>query len=205
MFRMTLAVLVAAGLSAANPAVAGEFNKKLNIGDAAPAWTGLEGVDGKTHSLADLKNKDVVVVIITCNHCPVAVAYEDRIIDFTKKYASAPDSKVAVVAINVNNLEADKLPAMKVRAKEKGFNFPYLYDPTQKIGRDYGATVTPEFFVLNKERKIVYMGAMDDSNNAASAKVNYLEAAVQAALNGQKPATAETRGRGCSVKYEASK
>lgn len=198
MIRFAIA-LVVAGLASA-PLQAGEFNKKLNIGDAAPAFASLEGVDGKTYSLDSFKDKDVVVISITCNHCPVAVAYEDRIISFAKKVASSPDSKVAFVAINVNNLEADKLPKMKERAKEKGFNFPYLYDPSQKIARELGASVTPEFFVLNKDRKIVYMGALDDSQN--SPKVNYLEPAVEAALKGETPKTKETRARGCTVKYE---
>ena len=187
MVRFAAAIL-AVGMVLASQARSGEFNKVLSIGDAAPAWKGLEGVDGKMHSLADLK-KDVTVVIVTCNHCPIAVAYEDRIIAFTKKYGD----KVDVVAINVNNLEPDKLPAMKVRAKEKGFNFPYIYDPSQKIGKAYGASVTPEFYVLTKDRKIVYMGAMDDNNSAAAAKTSYLEPAVEAALKGSAAATKETR------------
>lgn len=197
MFRSATAAVL--GLALVASVQAGEFNKKLSVGDAAPTWEKVEGVDGKMHSLSDLKDKDVVVMVITCNHCPVAVAYEDRIINFTKKHAS-PDSKVAVVAINVNNLEADKLPAMKERAKEKGFNFPYLHDASQKVGRAYGASVTPEFFVLNKERKIVYMGAMDD--DMSNPKTNYLEQAVTAALKGAKPEKTETRARGCGVKYE---
>jgi peroxiredoxin len=199
MTRYAASLFVAVGLALVGPAVAGQFNKKVSIGNAAPAWTDLPGVDGKTHSLADLKDKEVVVVVITCNHCPVAMAYEDRIINFVKKHAG-PDSKVALVACNVNNNETDRPPRMKDRAKEKGFNFTYLYDESQKIGRAYGATVTPEFFVLNKERKIVYMGAMDDSQ--PNPKVNYLEAAVEATLKGEKPAKSETRGRGCSVQYQ---
>jgi peroxiredoxin len=191
------AVLVAV-VALIYPAVAGEFNKKLNIGDAAPGFKGLEATEGKTYSLDGFKDKDVLVVCITCNHCPVAVAYEDRIIDFARKYG--PDSKVGFIAINVNNLEADKLPRMKERAKEKGFNFVYAYDPSQKIGRDLGASVTPEFFVFGKDRKVVYMGAMDDSQS--NPKVNYLEAAVEAALKGEMPKVKETRARGCSVKYE---
>jgi peroxiredoxin len=174
----------------------------IKIGDPAPAFSGLEGVDGKSKSLDDYKNKDVLVVVITCNHCPVAVQYEDRIIEFTKKYAG-PDSKVGLVAINVNNLEQDKLPAMKERAKEKGFNFDYLYDPSQKIARELGAKVTPEFYVFNKERKLVYHGAMDDSNNPASVKTNFLAPAVEAALAGSTPQTAETKARGCSVKFDS--
>ncbi len=161
----------------------------------------LRGVDGKSHSLADYKNKDVLVVAITCNHCPVAVAYEDRIISFTKKYAG-PDSKVAVVAINVNNIDLDKLDKMKIRAEQKGFNFPYLYDASQKIAKALDARVTPEFYVFDKDRKLVYWGSMDNSQNAAKASKNYLEAAVQAALKGETPATATTRAFGCGIKYE---
>jgi peroxiredoxin len=198
--RYALAFVAALSLAAA-PALAGKFNKKLNIGDAAPTFSGLEGVDGKTYSLDTFKDKDVVVVVVTCNHCPVAQAYQDRLIAFAKKHAG-PDSKVGFIAINVNNLPEDKLDKMKERAKEKGFTFPYVYDPSQKIGRALGATVTPEFFVLNKERKIVYMGAMDDDMDADKAKVNYLEAAVTAALKGEQPPMTETAGRGCSIQYE---
>jgi peroxiredoxin len=196
MKRFALVALFAAGLIAAGTGSAGEFNKVLKIGDPAPIFSGLPGVDGKNHGLSDFK-KDVVVVIITCNHCPVAVAYEDRFIQFTKKYGD----RVDVVAINVNNLEADKLPAMKVRAAEKGFNFAYLYDESQKIGRAYGATVTPECFVLNKDRKIAYMGAFDNKQNGPTEK--YVEPVVDALLSGKAIATkAETRPFGCSVKYE---
>jgi thiol-disulfide isomerase/thioredoxin len=197
MIRYAAALVAVVALTC--PAVAGEFNKKLTIGDAVPVFQNLEATDGKMYSLDSYKDKDVFVVCITCNHCPVAVAYEDRIINFAKKYAGK-DSKVGFVAINVNNLEADKLPKMKERAKEKGFNFTYAYDPSQKIGRDLGASVTPEFFVYNKDRKLVYMGAMDDAQN--NPKINYLEPAVAAALKGTMPTTKETRARGCTIKYE---
>ena len=180
-------------------ALAGEFNSVLNIGDAAPAWTALPGVDGKKHSLADLKDKDVVVVVFTCCSCPVAVEYEDRIIAFAKKYAG-PKERVALVAINVNTIEEDRLPAMKERAREKGFPFPFLYDESQKIAKQYGASYTPEFFVLNKERKIVYMGAMDHYD-PAKVKTKYLEEAVQAALKGEKAPTGETLARGCRIRW----
>jgi peroxiredoxin len=197
MSRIAIAVLFAVGV-VCGPALAGEYNSKLNVGDSAPAWKDLQGVDGKTHSLSELKDKDVVVVVITCNHCPVAVAYEDRIVAFAKKYAD----KVALVAINVNNDDEDRLDKMKVRAKTKGFSFPYLYDPSQNIGREYGASVTPEFFVLNKDRKIVYMGAMDNNINPKKATKKFLEAAVDATLKGEKPARSETGAQGCSILYD---
>lgn len=200
MTRYAIAAL-AVGLMMVGGAQAGKYNKKLNIGDNAPAFSGLKATDGKEYSLDSFKDKDVVVVCVTCNHCPVAVAYEDRIIEFNKKHAG-PNSKVGFIAINVNNNDQDKLDKMVLRAKEKGFNFTYAYDPSQKIGRDLGASVTPEFFVFDKGRNLVYMGAMDDSSNPGSAKTNYLEQAVEATLKGDKPSTAETRARGCGVQYE---
>ncbi len=201
--RHTAAALVVI-LSLSTSLLGGEFNKTLTVGDAAPAWKDLPGVDGKAHALADLEGKDVVVVVFTCNSCPVAVAYEDRILAFARKFAGA-DSKVAVVAINVNNLPEDSLPKMKERAKEKEFPFPYLFDKSQKIAREYGAAYTPEFFVLNKERKVVYMGALDDKINPTDAKVNYLEAAVEATRAGKKPATGETLAHGCRIPYKGER
>jgi peroxiredoxin len=183
-------------------ALAGEFNKVLSVGSAAPAWKDLEGTDGKKHSLADLK-QDVVVVVFTCNSCPVAVGYEERILAFAKQHAGEK-SRVALVAINVNTVKDDQLPEMKKRAEKKKFNFPYLYDPSQKIAKEFGANYTPEFFVLNKERKIAYLGAMDDKSPPATASSSYLEEAVQAVLEG-KPSPKETLARGCMIRWNRSK
>jgi peroxiredoxin len=185
----------------AGSAVAGEFNPTLNIGDKAPAWTNLPGVDGKPHSLADLKEKQVVVVAFTCNSCPYAIDYEDRMIAFAKKHCTSA-AKVSLVAINVNKIEEDSLPEMEKRSKEKQFPYPYLFDASQQIAKDYGATFTPEFFVLDKDRKVIYMGAMDDKSNPADAQVNYVELAVEAALASRSPETKETVARGCLVRYE---
>lgn len=181
---------------------AGEFNEVLSIGQAAPAWEKLPGVDDKQHSLADLKDKPVVVVVFTCNSCPVANDYEERIMAAAKKFAS---QGVAFVAINVNKIEDDRLPKMKERATAKGYPFAYLYDETQEIGRKYGAVFTPEFFVLDKERKVVYMGGLDDNSNASEVKINYLDPAIEAALKGAKPAKAETVAIGCRVRYERTR
>jgi peroxiredoxin len=210
----TAALALAAGLalvsfaSADEPKKAdrnvGHFNKKLKPGDAAPDFKDLEGVDGHKHALAEYVDKEVVVLVITCNQCPVAQAYQDRIIDFTKKYAQAPDSKVAVVAINVDAAPEESLEKMKERAQQAGFNFPYLSDASQHSGRQLGATTTPEFFVLSKERKVVYLGAMDNASGRGKYQdqtVNYLEPAVQAALKGQLPEIQETRPHGCTVVY----
>src|SRR5262245_3317725 len=143
MFRTLAAALsVAAVLALAGTAQAGKYNKKVNIGDPMPAFSGLQAVapDGKEIKVSaeDLKDKDVVVLVITCNHCPVAVAYENRIIDFARKYAGK-DSKVGVVAVNVSVTDPkadseDSFEKMVERSKQKGFSFAYAIDPSQKLG-----------------------------------------------------------------------
>ncbi len=201
MNRRSLLIVAAIALVTSSPAAAGKYNDVLNIGDAAPAWTDLPGIDDKTHSLVDVENKPVVVVVFTCNSCPIAVDYEDRIVALAKKH-SAADSQVAIVAINVNTIEADRLPKMRERAELKGFMFPYLFDESQKIGRAFGANFTPEFFVLDKNRKVVYMGGMDDNSDPTKVTVNYLDPAIAAALSGRAPETSETVARGCRVRYK---
>ena len=171
----------------------------LEIGHAAPAWTDLAGTDDQTHSLGDLEDAKAVVVVFTCNHCPVAQAYEDRLVQLATDYA---DQGVELVAINVNNLEADKMPAMKERAADKGFNFVYVYDPSQAIGRAYGATVTPHAFLLDGERRVVYMGAIDDNMNPDEVTKHHLREAIDAVLAGSMPTTATTKQFGCGIKYE---
>jgi peroxiredoxin len=195
---ITLAVILASGL--AWVAAAGTYNKALSIGDAAPAWKDLEGTDGKKHSLSDFADKDVVVICFTCNSCPYAVDYEDRLIALAKKFA-AEGNRCALVAINANKVKDDLLPAMQERAKAKGFNFPYLHDETQQVAGSYGATRTPEFVVLNKDRKVVYLGAMDDSPDGKSITKRYLDDAIAAALAGQSAPVSETPPVGCAVRY----
>ncbi len=182
-------------------ALAGEYNEVLSIGDKAPVWTDLPGIDDKKSSLADLADKEVIVVAFTCNSCSYAVEYEDRLNRFAKEF-NRKDSPVAVVAINVNKIADDSLPAMKKRAEEKSFAFPYLFDETQKIAKEYGANRTPEFFVLDKERKVVYMGAMDDSTDPSKVTKRYVEEAVQAALRRENPKTSETPPIGCRIRWD---
>lgn len=200
-FTLSVSIILVCLAFCQTEAQAGKYNPTLSIGDQAPAWMALPGIDGKPHSLAELAEKSVVVVVFTCNSCPYALDYEARIKDFVSRRCGA-ESKVALVAINVNLVPEDDLEAMRQRAESQKFNFPYLFDASQQIGRDYGATYTPEFFVLDAERKIVYMGAMDDSPDAAKATVNYVERAVDAALAGNEPATKETVAIGCTVRYK---
>ena len=178
---------------------AGEYNPVLDIGDKAPAWKNLPGIDGKKHSLADLKDHDAVVLVFTCNSCPYSVDYEDRIIALTNDLAIR---NVAVLAVNVNKVPEDSFKAMKERAVAKEFNFLYLFDETQQIARDYGTTYTPEFFVLDRNRKIAYMGALDDNPEAEKVKKQHVTDAVNAVLTGKKPKVTETVAVGCRVRLE---
>ena len=139
------------------------------------------------------------MLVFTCNHCPVARAYEDRLVALHKDYGP---KEVQVVAVNVNNIPADRLEEMKKRAKQKGFAFPYLYDSTQKIGRDYGAKVTPHVFVLDNGRKIAYMGAVDDNQDSQRVKSHYLRDALDALLAGKPAPKQVTQQFGCGIKYE---
>ena len=174
---------------------------QLKIGDMAPSWENLVGTDDQKHSLTDLKDQQVVVVCFTCNSCPYAVDYEDRMIEFQKKF-SARKEGVALVAINANLKPAERLDKMKERARAKEFPFPYVMDETQKVAAAYGANFTPEFFVLNKERRIVYIGAMDDQTAADKVQQRFVELAVEAALKGEVPATTSNPARGCSIPYK---
>jgi peroxiredoxin len=179
----------------------GEFNEVLTVGDKAPTWKQLPGVDGKPHDLDEYKDKPYLLVAFTCNSCPCARDYEDRLKAFVKKY----EGKIACVAINPNTIPEDRLDAMKKRAEDRGFNFPYLYDETQQIAKAYGATYTPEFFLLDASRKVVYMGAFDDKDDPAKVKVHFLEDAAEAVLAGKSPPKAETRARGCLIRYKKTR
>jgi peroxiredoxin len=176
---------------------AGEFNTKISVGDPCPDFSNLPAADDKSYSLADFKSKELLLVVVTCNHCPVALDYEDRIIAFAKKYSE----KIGVVAISVSLEEDDSLAEMKKRAKKKDLPYPYLRDESQRIGRALGAYVTPQFFLLNKERKVVYMGLMDDEQNPKKVKEHYLADAADALLKGGKPAKSETQPFGCTIEY----
>jgi peroxiredoxin len=178
---------------------AGKFNKKVDVGSAAPDWKDLIGVDGKKHSLDDYKSVKVLIIAFTCNHCPVAQLYEDRFVQFVKE---RNPRNVAFIAISCSTFPQDSLDKMKERAREKRFNFDYLCDPSQKTGRDYGATVTPQVFVLDPHRTIAYMGKFDDNIEPDKVQRGFVEEAIRAVLTGKKPEPSETRATGCGIEYE---
>jgi peroxiredoxin len=169
------------------------YSAELEIGAKAPEFKALPGTDGKEYSLSDMKDAKVVVVCFTCNNCPVAVAYEDRFVEFSKQYAN---KGVKFVAINANRRTED-IAAMKTRAEEKGFNFPYTFDKSGKLATEYGARVTPHIFVLDQDRNVAYVGAFDDDQNKPTKK--YVPDAVDALLTGKKVETTKTKAFGCGI------
>lgn len=173
-----------------------------SVGDVATDFS-LKNVDGKMLSLADFRDAKGYILIFTCNSCPYAVMYEDRIIDLHNKFAA---EGYPVVAINPNDVDikpADSFENMQKRAKEKGFEFPYVYDEKQEIFPVYGATKTPHVFLLNNQKVVEYIGAIDDNAQDASAVTKkYLEDAIAALERGEKPDPSVTRAVGCSIKYK---
>ena len=170
------------------------------IGDSAPTWTELPATDDKKYSLASFRDLDVVVLCFTCNSCPYASDYEDRMVALQKKFVETGLS-AQLVAINSNTVPADRMDRMKARAGEKGINYPYLWDESQSVARAYGAIYTPEFYVLNKQRKIIYRGALDNATLPDKVTVKYVELAVAAALSGTKPAVEKAGARGCGIRF----
>lgn len=173
------------------------------VGDIATDFS-LKNVNNKMVALADFKEAKGFIVIFTCNHCPYAKAYEDRILALDKKYKKLG---YPVIAINPNNPMVqpdDSFDLMQVRAKEKGFTFPYLLDEGQKIYPQYGATKTPHVYVLEKTKVgnvVKYIGAIDDNYSDESAvKKKYVENAVDALLRNQEVPVKTTKAIGCSIK-----
>ncbi len=184
----------------------------LAIGAKAPAFT-LPGTDGQTYTLNSFKKADVLVVIFTANHCPTAQAYEDKIINMVKEYK---DKGVAVVAISSNHPAAvrldelgysdvgDSFDDMKIRARDKSYNFPYLYDgDTQEIALKYGPQATPHMFIFDKKRELRFQGRFDDTENPyVEAKTTDTRNAIDALLAGKQVPVETTKVFGCSMKWK---
>ncbi len=183
--------------------------KTLEIGTAAPDFK-LPGVDGKTYQLADFADAKILIVVFTCNHCPTAQAYEDRLI---RLHADYKDRGVAILAISPNDPKAvrldelgysdlgDSLADMKIRAKDMSFEFPYLYDgDTQDVSAAYGALATPHVFIFDDGRKLRYVGRVDDSE-VGPVRSHDARNAIEALLAGKPVPVQKTRIFGCSTKW----
>ncbi|GIV33473.1 MAG: thioredoxin family protein [Chitinophagales bacterium] len=181
-------------------------NPGYQIGDVATDFK-LKNIDGRMVSLSDYPDAKGFVIVFTCNHCPYAKLYEERLVALDKV---AKAKGYPVIAINPN--DATKYPEdsyenMIKRAKEKGFTFPYLVDETQEIARTYGALRTPHVFLLKKDSdnklRVAYIGAIDDDTEGTRPdRVKYVENAIDAVENGQKPDPEITKAIGCTIKWK---
>lgn len=196
MKKIASIIAFASMLSTAEAQVSGGYKP----GDKATDFN-LKSVDEKIYSMVNYKDAKGFIVVFTCNHCPFAVKYEDRINDLARKYK---DKGYVLLAINPNDpavQPADSYELMKVRAKEKDFAFPYLFDEGQKIYPQYGATKTPHVFLLDKNLVVKYIGAIDDNVDDANAvKEHYLENAIAALEKGKNPSPDVTKAIGCTIK-----
>ena len=189
-------------------AQAGKYNAIMNIGDSLPGFSDLPSTAGKSVSSTDF-DAPVLVMVSLANHCPWVRGMDPDLVALANAF---DDKQVQFIGFSVNHLEDDRLPAMKEHARKNDYAFTYVYDESQDIGRKLGATRTPEYFVFDKARKLVYMGLLYDS----PAKVNYdgsirhingepsvfyVRDAIDATLAGKPVPISETRAHGCSVKY----
>src|SRR5436190_7143399 len=183
----------------------------LAIGSAAPDFS-LPGIDGRTYTLRDFSKAKLLVVIFTCNHCPTAQAYEERIKKLVADYSTRG---VAVIAMNPNSPDAvrldelgytdldDTFEAMKIRAAHHKFNFPYLDDgPTEALAKKFGPVATPHVFIFDADRKLRYQGRIDDNERESLAKSRDTRNAIEALLAGKEPPVTTTRVFGCSTKWD---
>jgi len=198
-----VALVIVISAFAFDRAMVSKLDDGYTIGDVAIDFE-LKNIDDKMVSLADYKEAKGFIIIFTCNHCPYSIAYEDRIIALNNEFAPRG---YPVVAINPNNPKAypeDSFDNMKIRAKEKGFTFPYLFDDGQKIYPQYGAKKTPHVYVVKKTSKgniVRYIGAIDNNyKNDELADKKYVKDAVNALLEGKKVPREITKAIGCSIK-----
>ncbi|MBW7843281.1 MAG: thioredoxin family protein [Ignavibacterium sp.] len=177
-------------------------DNKLKIDSLLPQFN-LPGTDGNSYSSEGFKNKNILIVIFSCNHCPYVQAYEERMINLQKEFK---DRGVQIVAINSNDdskYPEDSFDEMKKRAVERKFNFPYLRDETQKIAKAFGASHTPQIFLFNKERKLKYEGKIDDNWQEPDRVQNhYLRDAITEVLDEREVSIPETFSIGCTIKWK---
>jgi peroxiredoxin len=170
------------------------------LGAKAPDFS-LPAVDGSTRSLADYAEVPALALVQSCNHCPYVQAWEGRMSDIQREYGDRGFRLVAVSSNDAERYPEDSFDAMKQRATEQGFAFDYLYDESQALARTLGSERTPEVFLFDRDRRLVYHGAIDDNRDDTAVGQRYLRDAVEAVLQGREPPVAETPAVGCTVKY----
>jgi peroxiredoxin len=173
----------------------------IEIGQSAPGFE-LPATDGTSEALTNSNGAPASVLVFTCNHCPYALAWHDRLADAARDYS---DRGVRFLAINSNDADRyprDSFQAMKDRVAREDWPMPYLHDETQAVARAYGAKTTPDVFVLDSEGRLRYRGAPDADYEDPSQRAAWLREALDAVLVGNEPARAETRPVGCSIKWK---
>ena len=202
---MVSAIAIVSGAAAA--VSAGESTGGIAIGTKVPAAvakTKMKNVDGKMLSITDVTGKAGTLVIFTCNHCPFAKAWEQRIVELANSYSG---KGVGVMLVNANDPTThaeDGFEEMQARAKSRGMKVPYVVDDTSGVARAFGASVTPEVFLFDKTGKLAYHGAVDDNrNDPDKVKARYLKDALDAVIAGKAPAMPETKGLGCGIKFRS--
>jgi peroxiredoxin len=175
----------------------------MKLGDTAADFA-LKGVDGKTYSLKDFDGAKALVVIFSCNHCPYVKAYEPRMVELQREFAGKGARFVVINSNDAAQYPDDSYANMVARAKEQGYNFPYLQDETQQVARAYGATHTPHLFVFDARRALAYTGKIDDNwQDAGAVKQHFLRDALADLAEGKRPRLAETHAIGCTIKWKA--
>jgi peroxiredoxin len=172
----------------------------VSLGGSAPEFD-LLGVDGHRHTLRNYADAELLTIIQSCNHCPYVLAWEDRMIGIQRDYAARG---VRVVAVNSNDPERkpeDSYERMIAHAQEMAFPFDYLHDADQSLAHALGAQRTPEVFLFDSDRQLVYHGAIDDSREASTVEHHYLRDALDALLAHRAPELAQTEPVGCTVKW----
>lgn len=178
------------------------MNKRIDLGHIAPDFS-LPGIDGKNYSLSDFAANPLLLVIFSCNHCPYVQAYEERIKKLQNDFRK---DGLQIVAINANDADKyaeDSFEEMKKRAAVRGFNFIYLRDESQQTAKAFGAAFTPELFLFNNERKLIYTGKIDDNwREPEKVQTKYLQNAIEEYLRGEEISVPETYAIGCTIKWK---
>ena len=174
----------------------------IALADHAPSFD-LVGTDGSEHTLESYDDADVLVLVQSCNHCPYVQAWEGRMSELQRTYGPRGFRLVAISSNDAEHYPEDSFEAMRERARAESFAFDYLYDESQEIGRTLGSERTPEVFLFDAARQLVYHGAIDDSRNEEAVTQHYLADAIEAVLGGGEPEVAETPAVGCTVKWKA--
>ncbi|MEM7298340.1 MAG: thioredoxin family protein [Bacteroidota bacterium] len=196
-----LAVVAVLFMNASEPAPG------YGVGDYAADFS-LPNVDGETVSMGNYADAKGFIVVFTCNTCPYANAYESRVIDLDKKYASKGFPLIAINPNDISKQPGDSMDEMIKRSKEMSYTFPYVRDDSQEVAKAFGATKTPHVYVLNKEGdgkfKVEFIGAIDNSpNDKSDVSETYVEDAIDALLSGSKPSVTEKRAIGCTIKWKS--